>query len=360
MDHFKILKTQFEEWCAQKNTIGFDHLFLSATFKSLRGLNVFEGAIDALEVSDQISIGFLVGCGTKWGSSLCESIDPQILRSSLESALIASRYADSEPDFTLAKPESLPGGGGGQKTHDESILALSIKELEETALFLEAEAKKKSAAIFNVPHAACGYDTTETIILNSEGVGVCEENVFFKASLSCAARGEDGRVSNVSDFVVYSQLADFQAKNLVEEVASETIKRLNPQKVLSGRYLVCFDKQMSAHLLSNFQSVFSGDLLYKHMTKLEGHLGQFIASPLVDLIDSPSRGLVTHLYDAEGVVSSQKNLITKGVLNGFLHNQYTAKKVGTVTTGNADGGYGSLPGVSPNNLFWDGVTSPEK
>jgi PmbA protein len=44
--------------------------------------------------------------------------------------------------------------------------------------------------------------------------------------------------------------------------------------------------------------------------------------------------------------------VTAGVLNGFLHDTYTAHRSGTTSTGNANrAGYRSTPGVGTSN-FW--------
>ena len=46
-------------------------------------------------------------------------------------------------------------------------------------------------------------------------------------------------------------------------------------------------------------------------------------------------------------------LVDQGVLKGFLHNTRTATKAGAESTGNASrGGYRTVPGVSPSNLFF--------
>ena len=62
--------------------------------------------------------------------------------------------------------------------------------------------------------------------------------------------------------------------------------------------------------------------------------------------------------DREGVPTGRTELFTKGVLNGFLHNAYTAHKGGTASTGNGKRGYRSPPGVGTTNFFLDAGASP--
>jgi PmbA protein len=62
-------------------------------------------------------------------------------------------------------------------------------------------------------------------------------------------------------------------------------------------------------------------------------------------------------FDDEGVPTGRTELFTKGVLNGFLHNAYTAHKGGTASTGNGKRGYRSPPGVGTTNFFLDAGAS---
>ena len=59
-------------------------------------------------------------------------------------------------------------------------------------------------------------------------------------------------------------------------------------------------------------------------------------------------------FDGEGVPSGRTELFTGGVLNGFLHSTYTARRAGggQRSTGNAKrGGYKGAPGVGTSNFF---------
>src|SRR5207245_943345 len=56
-------------------------------------------------------------------------------------------------------------------------------------------------------------------------------------------------------------------------------------------------------------------------------------------------------FDAEGVPTGRTGLIREGVLEGFLHDTYTARRGGVRSTANARrGGYRSSPGVGTTNF----------
>lgn len=74
-----------------------------------------------------------------------------------------------------------------------------------------------------------------------------------------------------------------------------------------------------------------------------GKLGEQVASKKVTIIENPYANNVFYTYyDSEGVATSKKAFIEKGVLKLFAHNLGTAAKEGVETTGNATGGGGKI------------------
>jgi PmbA protein len=69
----------------------------------------------------------------------------------------------------------------------------------------------------------------------------------------------------------------------------------------------------------------------------------------------------TCLFDGEGVPQQKTLLIDKGVLKGFLYDNYTAKKEGKESTGNASrSGYLSTPDIDTTNFhIMSGVSSAD-
>jgi len=79
-----------------------------------------------------------------------------------------------------------------------------------------------------------------------------------------------------------------------------------------------------------------------------------VCSPLINIYDDGllSGGAGSKSFDDEGIPCRKTPLIVNGVFEGFLHNAYTAKRTGGVSTGNAvRGGFRSQPSVGSNNLY---------
>jgi PmbA protein len=107
-------------------------------------------------------------------------------------------------------------------------------------------------------------------------------------------------------------------------------------------------------LLATFYGVLSADAAQKGLSLLKGRENSEIAMQSVTVLDDPHlpRGLASTPFDAEGVATSRRAIVERGVLTTLLHNLKTAKKQGVQTTGNASkGSYASPVGVAPTNLY---------
>ncbi len=346
----------FDSAIQKKSNYPLDHLFLSAIVRSRRDLSIFQGKIDTVEIADEIKIGVLIGKDQRWGCSTLEQAREDLLAQSIRQACEASSFGDADPNYSLAKP-SLEKKS---TLHATDLTSVSMKLLEEKSLEMEKRAQIFSPLIRNIPQVGCGYETLTRVICNSEGVRVVEESGNLHAGISVMAAGKDERMVNVSEMGYWSSPSLFNTYALASEISEEAVKRTCPREIQSGNYPILFDPRSAAHLLSAFWSIFSGDLLYRKLSKLEGKLGQKIASSLVSISDSGPLGLTPHFFDAEGSVCLNKFPIREGIFETFLHNRYTGKKAGSQTTGNAGGGLGSPPNLSPANLSWEGTTCPQK
>jgi PmbA protein len=98
---------------------------------------------------------------------------------------------------------------------------------------------------------------------------------------------------------------------------------------------------------------FSAEAVQKGRSMLAGRLGERIGSALVTLVDQGNlpRGHVSAPFDGEGVPTQRTVLAEGGMLLGYLHTSYTARRSGAVSTGNAvRAGYRSAPEVGGTNF----------
>lgn len=99
----------------------------------------------------------------------------------------------------------------------------------------------------------------------------------------------------------------------------------------------------------------SAENVHRGKSPYVGKIDQKVASEKLTIIDDGTlpQGLITRKMDDEGVPMQRKILIEKGILKGFLYDNYYAKIEGKESTGNAfrRGGASDLPSIQPTNFI---------
>lgn len=132
------------------------------------------------------------------------------------------------------------------------------------------------------------------------------------------------------------------------EAADRATRLLGATKPPSGRLTVVLDPFVTAQFLGIISSTLNGEAVVKGRSLFKDRLGDEVAPSFVSLIDDPTNPLAYTAtdVDGEGLAARRNDLIANGRLERFTHNSYSARRAGTVSTGNAiRGGFGGTPGV---------------
>jgi PmbA protein len=115
----------------------------------------------------------------------------------------------------------------------------------------------------------------------------------------------------------------------------------------TGRLTVVLDPWVTAQFLGLLGHTLDGDAVLKGRSLFADRMGESVASSIVSLVDDPTdvRAFTATDADGEGLAARRNVLIENGVLRTFVHNAYTARRAGTVSTGNAVRGFKSTPAV---------------
>ncbi len=234
-------------------------------------------------------------------------------------------------------------------------------ELARTA---EASALNADPRITNSEGADFDSSSGRIVLGNSHGfLGEYQSSSFSIAVMPVAQEPDSGNMQRDSWYSVsrkYSQLES--ADSIGKEAARRALRRLGSRKVSTKRVPVIFDPEMASGLLGNLCSAISGYSLYKGASFLMDSLGATLAPEWVTIIDDGrlADGLGSRPFDGEGVPTRKNVVVEKGVLNSYLLDTYSGKKLGMTTTGNASRGVGDSPSVGPTNFYLlPGTTSPE-
>ncbi len=121
------------------------------------------------------------------------------------------------------------------------------------------------------------------------------------------------------------------------DAVERALRMLGAASAPSERLTVVFDPYVTSQLLGVIAEMLSGDAVLRGRSPFAGRVGEVVAAPGVTLLDDATRAAspAASDIDGEGLACRPVPLIEDGVLSGFLHNAYTARASGTVSTGSA-------------------------
>jgi PmbA protein len=135
--------------------------------------------------------------------------------------------------------------------------------------------------------------------------------------------------------------------------AERALRRLGARPVPTCEAPVIFDPVTAPSLLGHIAACVNGYSVYRQTSFLAERRGDEIASELVTVLDDGRLpgGLGSKPFDGEGQATRRNVVVERGRLASFLLDSYSARKLGSESTGNAARGAGSLPTAAPTNLW---------
>lgn len=307
------------------------------SFSSGLSVTVRLGEVETLEYQRDRSLGVTVYAGQRKGSASTADLSPSAVGETVAKALsIASFTAEDRfaglPDAELMARD-LPDL---DLFHPWDIEAPEAIEL---ARRCEAAGLAVDARIRNSEGASVATHRNLRVFGNSHGfVGGYPSTSH---SVSCVVVGQaDGEMQR--DYW-YTAARDWRALDDAEEVgrqaAEKALRRLGAGRLATRRAPVLFTPELARGLIGHFVGAISGGAQYRRSSFLLDAAGETIFPPEISLVERPHlRGaLGSAPFDGEGVATRDRDLVQDGVLQGYLLDAYSARKLGLTTTGNAGG-----------------------
>jgi len=141
---------------------------------------------------------------------------------------------------------------------------------------------------------------------------------------------------------------EFDLAKAAQEASDRATRLLGATKPKTKRTTVVLDPYITASFLGVISSTLNGERVAKGRSLFKDRLGESVANSIVTLVDDPTnpKAYTATELDGEGLAARRNVLIDGGVLQQFVHSSYSARRVGTRSTGNAiRGGFKGTPGV---------------
>jgi len=200
--------------------------------------------------------------------------------------------------------------------------------------------------ISGIESAEYADSISEAAIASSTGIRtVGSETSCYVATYAMATEGDDTQTG--FGFSVGREPSELDPSRAAIDAASRATRMLGAVQPPSGRLTVVLDPWVTAQFLGILGYTLDGDSVLKGRSLFADRLGESVGSSLLTLIDDPTdvRSFTATDADGEGLAARRNVLIENGMLQQFVHNAYSARRAGTVSTGNAVRGFKSTPSV---------------
>ena len=307
-------------------------------------VEVFKGTIEKYQIADTAKLRAKGIYNGKMGTVSTEVISEDVFDFVVDSIVASAKVIDSQDEvFIYEGDKDYPELTG---LFNAELNEVSAKKKIEDTLKLEEMVMAQDDRMKMV-QAYYGQGTTNVLIQNSKGLKLEKKvNSAMFGAYAIASDGKDQRTAFEFEFT--NDYNDFDFEKLAKKAAVNSTALLGAEPCESGDYEILLTAGASNSLLSPYVSMFSADAVQKDVSLLKGKVGESIANELITIVDDPfkAKSPKSGSFDAEGVATKFKELVSKGNLTGYLHNLKTAKKAGTKSTGN-----GTEGGIAPSNFY---------
>ena len=299
--------------------------------------NVRMGEIETIEHTRDKALGISVYIGKRKGSASTSDFSPSAVKQCVASACGIARHTAEDDYAGLADATLMAADIPDLQLHHR--WDLSPEQAIDIALETETAARDLDARIVNSEGAGVNRLEGVQVYANSHGFSAGYPSSRHSVSCAVIARDENGMQRDYWYSLSRNPLDLEPAKNVGERAAERTIARLGSRRLSTRTVPVLFSAQTATGLIGHFVSAVRGGNLYRGASFLVDALGKRVFPEHVRIHEQPhlSGAIGSAAYDGEGVATRDRDLVSGGILEGYVLSSYSARKLGLQTTANAGG-----------------------
>lgn len=321
------------------------------------------GDVEKLQQSTDRGFGLRVLLDGKQASVSGSDFKEEAVEALMKEAIELVKTTSPDDSAGLPEAEEFATTFEDLDLFDEAIDELTTDKKIALALQAEESAREVSPLIVNFEGG--GFDCSSGSMILANSLGFAGEYRGTSCSLATVpVAAEGGKMQRDYWYDVRRKFADLDSPEEIGRIAAKrTLRKLNPRPVSTQSVPVILEPMIAASLIGNIFQAVSGESIFRKASFLVGQLGERVASEKVTVVDDGRmrRGLGSRPFDAEGLPTRRTVVIREGVLESYLLDTYTARKLGMKSTGNASRGLVGSPGVDAGNIYLQaGSSSPDE
>ena len=311
------------------------------------------GEVETVKESTDRGLGLRILIDGRQSSVSGSDFSSDAVEALINDAVELARLTSPDDAAGLPEPQDLATSVPDLDLYDPEIENISTEDQIESALRAERAAQAFSDQIVNFDGG--GFDSAYGTVILANSLGFAGEFRTTSCSLaSVPVATEDGKMQRDYWYDVRRKLADMDSPEMIGLMAAKrTLRKLGGRAVPTQTVPVVLEPNMSRDLLGDIFNAASGESIFRKASFLVGQLGEQVATRRMTVVDDGAmlKGLGSRPFDGEGLPTRRTVVIRNGVLESYLLNTYTARKLDLRSTGNAGRGLTGATGVEAGNLY---------
>ena len=313
-------------------------------------VEIKEGAIESVIARGERGVGIRVLDEQRLGFAYTSDLSPSGIGACADTARRMSGVTEADPDLALAKTAI---DDADLDIYQAGVVDRPLAERGAVALTVEEAARATDPRITQFRKTTYSDSESTTILATTTGVrGSYRESYCGVMTSAVATQNGERQIGYHGEAA--RRFAELDPVRVGQRAGQRAVEKLGSRPLSTQKLPVVLDPWMAMDLLRAIGPLFSADNVLKGRSLFAGKVGQRVANEKITIVDDARkpRGLRSAPFDGEGVATTTRTLIDRGVLRGYLTSLKTASKLHVDPSGNARrGGYGSPARVGPSNLF---------
>ncbi len=295
------------------------------------------GDVENLEYTNDRGLGITVYRESRKGSASTSDIRPESVREAIAKACSFATCTAQDSHAGLA---------------DADLMCTDIKDLDldhpwtleapdaiDMAIACERAGLEFDARIDNSEGASVSTNRGTRAYGNTHGfIGSFSKSSH---SISCVVlASENGEMQRDYYYSAARDAADLEDVVFIGETAAKrTVGRLGARKIKTTKAPVLFTPELARSFIGHSIGAIAGGAQYRRASFLLDAVDEKIFPDFVRIEERPHlpKAMSSTSYDGEGVATYDRDIVTDGVLQGYVLSSYSARRLGLQTTANAGG-----------------------
>lgn len=316
---------------------GVDQAEVAASFDAGLAATARLGDVENLEYTNDRGVGITVYKDRRKGSANTSDVRPEAIREAVAKACSFASLTARDEHAGLADAELM--------CRDVPAVALDFPwpleadEAIEMAVECEAAALSYDPRITNSEGATVSTNRGTRVYGNTHGFLGSFSKTSHSVSCVVLASSDVGMQRDYHYSAARDPAELESLQSVGEKAARRALARLGARKIKTTRAPVLYVPELARGFIGHAIGAIAGGAQYRRASFLLDAAGERIFPDFLTIQERPhlSKGMASAPYDAEGVATWDRDIVSGGVLQGYILSSYSARRLGLETTANAGG-----------------------